>query len=146
MSNSVLVGFITSALFVGSALAADKTIVASASELDIDAYEITYDTATMTVSGPQGFVKQLNIDPKDAEIDFDKLGLLADGHYTYEIQYINNGGIEFVTDRTTGRDGSVRNLGKVEVKSGHFNVKNNEFISTLSESELSPVSSNTPSH
>ncbi|WP_028771761.1 hypothetical protein [Shewanella waksmanii] len=147
MNNSVLAALAISMSCIGhSVFAADKSIVASASELDIDVYEFEYDIATVTISGPNGYQNQLLIDTKEAELDFDKLGDLADGHYKYEIQYANNGGVEFITDSKTGRENAVRNLGKVEVKSGHFNVKDNEFLATTAENELISPSSNNANH
>ena len=112
-----------------------KTIVASASDLDIEVFEIEYDIATMVISGPNGYYSELQLETSDAEIDFDKLGQLTDGHYKYEIQYTQNSGVELVTDRKTGRNESVRNLGQVQKKSGHFNVKDNEFVIGSEESE-----------
>ncbi|WP_144213676.1 hypothetical protein [Shewanella donghaensis] len=119
-----------------SALAEEpETIVASATELDIEVFEIEYDIATVTISGPNGYHSELQLDTTDAELDFDKLGMLPDGHYKYQIQYTQNTGVELVSDRKTGRNKSVRNLGKVQKKSGYFNVKDNEFVTGSEESE-----------
>ena len=123
-------------VFCFDSKAEEKAFVASATNLDVDAYEIEYDVATITISGSNGFFKRLMLDASNTKIDFDKLGMLADGHYKYQIEYANNGGVEFVTDKNTGRDNVVRNLGQVKMVSGYFNVKDSEFVSTTQENEI----------
>ncbi|WP_394200852.1 hypothetical protein [Shewanella waksmanii] len=142
MKQFVLTALFLFVVFINPVHAQQKSFIASATDLDIDVYEVEYDVATITLSGPNGFFKKIQIDASDTKIDFDKLGALADGRYKYEIQYANNGGVEFVTDRKTGRDGAVRNLGQIEVVTGYFNVKDDEFVITTEENELIPPSSN----
>ncbi|ACA85961.1 hypothetical protein [Shewanella woodyi] len=107
-----------------------KTIVASSSELDISTLssEKRFETATITITGPNGFEKQFILSGNDTELDLGQLGITQDGNYSYQIEYAQPGKVETINDPRTGRSGSKRNLGKVETKSGYFNVKDSEFV------------------
>lgn len=133
--------YLSSLLFCTSVTAETTNIVVSASELDIEATELSYDIATITISGPNDFNYQAQLDAKDSQLDFERLGGLPEGHYKYEIQYSKNTGVEKVSDRKTGRDNVYRNIGEVITHWGHFNVLNGEFVDTQSESEAPFVSS-----
>ncbi|WP_282167887.1 hypothetical protein [Shewanella japonica] len=118
-----------------NSIAEQRNIVVSATALDIETEEINYDIATITISGPNNFSYQAQLDSKDTQLDFQRLGGLIEGHYKYEIQYSKNSGIEKVTDRKTGRDNVYRNIGEVTTDWGHFNVLNGEFVDGQLEQE-----------
>lgn len=109
---------------------AAKSIVASSSELDISAHssEKRFETATVTITGPNGFEKRLTLSDQNTELDLDQLGISKDGNYSYQIEYAQSGKVETINDPKTGRSGAKRNLGKVETKSGYFNVRDSEFV------------------
>lgn len=116
-----------------------KQIVASGSQLEISALstENTFDEAIVTITGPNGFVKQIKVDANNTELDIEQLGIVADGNYSYQVEYSQRGEIEIVNDRKNGREGATRHLGKVESKSGYFNVRDSEFVQGLEyEGEL----------
>ena len=114
---------------------AESSLVVSGSKLDLEQLEQKFDRATLTVTGPNGYEKQMQFYSSEAEIDLDQLGLLKDGNYNYQIEYANDGGTEVINDPKTGRHGAERNLGKTVTKTGFFNVKDSEFVMQTTESE-----------
>ncbi|AQS38829.1 hypothetical protein Sps_03711 [Shewanella psychrophila] len=107
-----------------------KQIVASGSQLEVSALstENKFDEAIVTITGPNGFEKQIRVDANNSELDIEQLGIVKDGNYSYQVEYSQWGEVEIVNDRKTGRQGATRNLGKVETKSGYFNVRDSEFV------------------
>ena len=107
-----------------------KSIVASSSELDISTLssEKRFETATLTIAGPNGFEKQFILSGNDTDLDLGQLSITQDGNYSYQIEFAQPGKVETINDPKTGRNGSKRSLGKVETKSGYFNVKDSEFV------------------
>lgn len=103
------------------------TIVSSGSTLDI-ATEQKFDEAIVTISGPNSFYEQFNLSAGITQLRIEDLGLIGSGHYNYQIQYIQQGKIEYINDAKTGRQGAARNTGKIEMKSGYFNVHDDEFV------------------
>ena len=127
----LLIGLcISSSLRLSSFAIAAKPIVASVSQLEISALssEDRFDEATVTITGPDGFEKQMKVSANNTELDIEQLGIIKDGNYSYQIEYSQLGDVEIVNDRKTGRQGATRHLGKVETKSGYFNVKDSEFV------------------
>jgi len=114
---------------------AENSLVVSGSKLDLEQFEQKFDKATLTLTGPNGYEKQMHLYSSDAEIDFEQLGLLKDGNYSYQIEYANDGGTEVINDPKTGRHGAERNLGKTVTKTGFFNVRDSEFVMQTAESE-----------
>ncbi|WP_285164750.1 hypothetical protein [Shewanella goraebulensis] len=134
--------YLSSLLFCAVVKAETQSIVVSATELDIEAEELNYDFATVTITGPNDYRYQAQLDAKDSQLDFERLGHLAEGHYKYEILYTKNNGIEKVSDRKTGRDNVYRNVGEVVTHWGHFNILNGEFVDAQSETEPPFISNN----
>ena len=114
---------------------AESSLVVSGSKLDLEQFEQKFDRATLTLTGPNGYEKQIQFYSSEAEIDLDQLGLLKDGNYNYQIEYANDGATEVINDPKTGRHGAERNLGKTATKTGFFNVKDSEFVMQTAESE-----------
>lgn len=102
-------------------------IVVSGSTLDIDTGN-KFDEATITISGPDDFTFSHSFGLGETQVDIDTLGISAAGNYTYQIQYIQYGKTELVTDEATGRQGAKRNTGPINTASGFFNVNDNEFV------------------
>ena len=121
---------LSTSLSLSSFAIAAKPIVASGSQLEISALssENKFDEATVTITGPDGFEKQMKVSANNTELDIEQLGIIKDGNYSYQIEYSQLGDVEIVNDRKTGRQGATRHLGKVETKSGYFNVKDSEFV------------------
>jgi hypothetical protein len=122
---------ITSAILAAGLAITSTTMAASiavsGSTLDIDTGK-KFDQAIMTISGPNGFNTNYTLNNNQTQIDIDALNISAAGNYSYQIQYIQLGKIEYVSDPTTGRQTAPRNTGLVETKSGYFNVMDNQFI------------------
>jgi len=112
-----------------------KPIVVSGSQLEVGALssEKRFDETTITITGPDGFERKMKVYGKNTEIDLEELGIERDGNYSYQIEYAHQGDVEIVNDPKNGRSGALRNLGRVETKSGFFNVKDSEFV--LEETE-----------
>ncbi|WOT06305.1 hypothetical protein [Shewanella youngdeokensis] len=103
------------------------SIVQSRSVLDIELGN-NFDEANITISGPNDFYKAYTFYKGDTQVDIDTLEIHNSGNYTYQIQYIQNGKVEYINDRKTGRNNTARNTGKIISSSGYFNVKDNEFV------------------
>jgi hypothetical protein len=116
----LIVGLIATASFAAN-------IVVSGSTLDIDIGN-KFDEAIITISGPDGFAFSHSFGQGETQVDIDTLGITAAGNYTYQIQYIQHGKTEYITDATTGRQGAKRNTGPVKIASGFFNVNDHEFV------------------
>ncbi|MBE7213926.1 hypothetical protein MK852_06730 [Shewanella benthica] len=125
------------AVMISTLATAENSLVVSGSKLDIEQFEKKFDRATVTITGPDGFEKQMRVNANNTELDIEQLGIIKDGNYSYQIEYSQLGELEIVNDRKNGRQGAIRNLGKVESKSGYFNVKDSEFVQGLEyEGEL----------
>ena len=109
---------------------AAKSIVASSSELDVSTQssEKRFETATLTITGPNGFENRLTLSDQNTELGLEQLGISLDGNYSYQIEYAQSGKVETINDPRTGRSAAKRSLGKVETKSGYFNVRDSEFV------------------
>ncbi|MDX1281588.1 hypothetical protein [Shewanella colwelliana] len=130
--------FLTTLLGICTApsLSFAAVIVASGSTLDIEAGR-KFDEATITISGPNGFNTAYTLSSDETQIDIDTLNIQAPGNYSYQIQYIQHGKVEYISDAKTGRQGAARNTGLIETSSGYFNVRDNEFVTEeVSEIEL----------
>ncbi|MDT3322209.1 hypothetical protein Q4Q52_21010 [Shewanella sp. SP1S2-4] len=90
--------------------------------------EQKFDEAIVTLSGPNSYNAQFNLPTGSTQLRIEDLGGAESGYYSYQIQYIQQGKIELITDSKTGRQGSARNTGNIEVKSGYFNIRDNEFV------------------
>lgn len=114
------------ALLTSSACLADN-IAVSGSILDIDTGN-NFDTATITISGPNNFNETITLNNNKTQIDIETLNITNSGSYTYQIQYTQNGKLEYITDPKTGRKNAKRNTGNIQTTSGHFNVKDSQFV------------------
>ncbi|QSX36019.1 hypothetical protein [Shewanella sedimentimangrovi] len=115
-----------------------KSIVADQQTLE-PANEQHFDQAIVTITGPNGFYKQVQLNGNDTRMDIEAIGITADGDYQYEIQYANQGKQQEITDPTTGRVKAIRNLGSTKQENGHFRVFENQLVTVeeaISEKEM----------
>lgn len=123
------------ALFTSSVCLANN-IAVSGSILDIDTGN-NFDQAMITISGPNGFNESVTLENNKTQVDIEALNITDSGSYTYQIQYTQNGKLEYITDPKTGRKNAKRNTGNIQTTSGHFNVKDHQFvIDDVSEADL----------
>jgi hypothetical protein len=121
-------------LLTSSACIANN-IAVSGSVLDIDTGN-NFDEATITISGPKEFNTSYTLKNNKTQVDIETLKITDAGNYTYQIQYIQNGKLEYITDPKTGRKNAQRNTGLIETTSGYFNVSDNQFVlEELSEAD-----------
>lgn len=119
-----------------SAFSMASNIVVSGSTLDIETGNY-FDQATITISGPKEFNTTYTLTHNKTQVDIETLNITDAGNYTYQIQYIQNGKLEYITDAKTGRKKTQRNTGLIETTSGYFNVSDNQFVlEELSEADL----------